>query len=111
MNQPLALQIARWITAFLAIAHAFGIVMFWSTNQVSALAMPLALTLAALSPPKLAVGVLAAMLVAAGYAFGGVPFLDPLLEWDVRALHFAELLLIALLIAVAVRGPVQGVAR
>ena len=99
--------VARVLTSVIATAHLLGLAMFWSTNQVVSVAVPLALLILAIRP-SLASSAAASLLVAIGYIVGGIPFLDSAIEADVRAMHLVELLLFAVLVAHVINGNSTG---
>ena len=109
MSRERTLQLARWIAGFLACAHIFGIVMFWGTNQLPSLAVPVGLLLVVARPPSAGIALVTCALVFVGYLFGGIPFLDPELELDVRVMHLVELIAAATFIGIAFHATMKRI--
>lgn len=95
--------ILRVIGVFLSASNLFGLLMFWTTNNLAAMGVPLALLmLSSISASKLKahpwILIIAAIFAIASYAVAGVPFLNKSDDIIARLLHFSELLLICVFI-------------
>lgn len=89
----------RMVGVFLSIGHFLGFIMFWNTNQIMSIGIPLSLMILSLANKKniratLFLLIIPAILIVLSYSIAGIPFLNKEDDAVARFLHFIELLLI-----------------
>jgi hypothetical protein len=98
--------VMRAVAGFVAAAHIFGLVMFLSSVEYLNFLVPIALLLVSVTR-RIPLIILSAGFVVAGYVATGIPFMNPSIEIDLRAMHAMELILFVILATIGFRRAIR----